>query len=325
MSDIRIYDFEFKLLYVCNNYISSNWSIFFNDIGTFEAHFSIDDNVAQVLFSNDYLVAVQDGKSAIITGKQLVDDIAVYGRTPNWIFSKRITLPFEEMSGNVEELTRNIISTAYDGENVVGDGKVIVWGDSVYATEVVSLSRSDSKTTFEVLRDCLMKDSAGHRLTFEPLQKRWVYTVIKGRTLPIVVSEDNLNAHDTQYTSDCLDYFSGGWYQEEQPEDENGNKPEPIWKRIEGDSAKTGLYRWDSLLSGKTETEAKDGLLLKTYNKKIAVQTHNLVWGRDYELGDTVLVKIIKGKLEFAAQKQIKGVNIWEEHTNSGEQPIFEE
>ncbi len=324
MSDIRIYDFEFNLLKICHNYISSNWSIYYNDVGSFEAHFPVTDDVSKVLFSNDYLVAVQDGKTAIVTGKQAIDEIVIYGRTPNWLLSKRITLPFGEITGTVEDLTRNVISETY-GQDVIGVTKGIMWGEPAGVTEMFSLSRTDAKTTFDIVKECLNKNKAGHRLFFDTVQKAWVYTVIMGRSLPLVVSEDNLNAHDTQYTSDCLDYCSGGWFKEEQPEDQEGNKPDPIWKYIDSDSTKMGLYRWDCTLSGSAENEASDELVTKAYNRQISMQTRNLVWGKDYKLGDIVTAKIIKGALEVTEQKRIKGVHIWSEYGDSGEQPIFED
>ena len=64
---IRFYDFKFNLIHISPEFISSSWNVYFNKDGTFEAHFPINSEVLSVVTENKYLVACQDGFSAIIT------------------------------------------------------------------------------------------------------------------------------------------------------------------------------------------------------------------------------------------------------------------
>ena len=52
MNDIRIYDFEFNLLSVMCDVISSQWRIQYNGIGNFEGHFKLKDDITRIILSN---------------------------------------------------------------------------------------------------------------------------------------------------------------------------------------------------------------------------------------------------------------------------------
>ena len=69
MKDIRVYDFEFNLLCIMTDVISVSWHILYNDIGTFEGHFRLGDNISNVILSNTYVVLTQGENQAICTGK----------------------------------------------------------------------------------------------------------------------------------------------------------------------------------------------------------------------------------------------------------------
>ena len=85
MQDIRVYDFEFNLLHIENRYISSNFDLMYNDVGSTEYHFPIQSDILPVIMENDYLVLIQGDKQSIVTGKKITSDLAVIGRTCNWI------------------------------------------------------------------------------------------------------------------------------------------------------------------------------------------------------------------------------------------------
>ena len=59
MEDIRVYDFEFHLLHIEHNFISANWSLKYNNIGTFEGHFPLKSGIVPVIMNNRYLVIIQ--------------------------------------------------------------------------------------------------------------------------------------------------------------------------------------------------------------------------------------------------------------------------
>ena len=319
MSDIRIYDFEFNLLKVCSRFVSSNWSIYYNDIGTFEAHFPIDDDISKVLFENDFLIAKQGNKEAIITGKQIKDDIAVYGRTVNWMLSRRIIKPLGERTGVVEELTKQIIEEAFSDIYECSGG--IYFCKTSGSVNIYTIGRTEATTVFDAVKDCLLLDNAGHRLSFDVINKMWVFEVVYGEELSLVVSEESLNSYDTEYNCDVLDYFTGGWYKCKNTE-ETGAQGE-TWEYLSKED-KNGMYKWDCILNGSGESEASMQLSTKIKKKEILQKTWNLKCGEDYNLGDIVSVKIIKGSFYATVQKRIVGVNFWYESNEEGEQPIFE-
>lgn len=322
MKDLRFYDFEFNLLHIENNYLSVNWAIKHNDIGTFEAHFELISDTVPVVLNNLYLVVVQGTDAAIITGKQCKTELAVYGRTCNWLLSRRTTPKFEQQSGTAEALSNAYVSAAFS--DILNHPKGVYLGTAAGLTKTVDFWRNTYNKTSDVVRDCLTLDSAGHEVIFDAMNKRWVFQIRKGVTLPLVVSEDNLNAYDTEYSNDVLDYYSGGWYEQEQPA-EDGNVQEPVWTYLSGDTSKTGIYKWVAPLSGTSESDAMTDLRKKKVNDTVTLKTINLVRGVDYNLGDTVRVQIDKEGFKKTIRKRISGVNTWYEGTDIGEQPILED
>ena len=90
---LKFYDFEFNLLHAEQRCTSVKWNIFYNDIGTFEAHFPFSCGTARLIMDSlnpaegKYIVVTEQKKSAIIIGYRLKDDFTVYGRTCSWVFS----------------------------------------------------------------------------------------------------------------------------------------------------------------------------------------------------------------------------------------------
>ena len=93
MKDIRFYDFDFNLVYIISDWISLNWELKYNGVGTFELQLPPLSGIIQFLEEQEHLVAVQGDRQAIITGRRLEDDITIYGRTPNWLLTKRLVCP----------------------------------------------------------------------------------------------------------------------------------------------------------------------------------------------------------------------------------------
>jgi len=88
MEDVRFYDFEFSLVHIEHDIISSNWTLLENGIGTFEIHLPLTSNLVPLAMERQYLVAVQGEKQAIITGRRLAEEAVFYGRSCNWILSR---------------------------------------------------------------------------------------------------------------------------------------------------------------------------------------------------------------------------------------------
>ncbi len=315
--DIRIYDFEFNLIQQTNTYNSASWSLKYNDAGTFEGHFPISVDIVPLIMGNDYLVIAQGENAAIITGRQAGTDFAVFGRTCSWILSRRVTPDFDQLTGTAETLTRGFVQTAFaDVEN-------FVLGPEFGLTKELKFWRNTYNPTLDVVTDCLAEDGAGHRVVFDTKNKQWVYQVYKGQELPLIISEANKNAYDTEITDDCLDFYTGGWYEQKSETQEGETDGGSTWIYIPGVSEKTGIYRWECTLSGSNESEAKSSLRTKRRKNETAVKSRDLILGRDYGLGDIVRVQIQKGQYQTTVKKRITGVNIRYEQGGTGQQPVF--
>ena len=312
---IRFYDFNFNLVHIEPEFLSSSWTVYFNKEGTFEAHFSINSEVLSVVTANKYLVAKQGEFSAIITGYNAEDEFTVYGRTCNWLLKKRVTLPNEQTSVYSGTLACTMASSAFsDVSNFVTENKS--YG------KVISFSSERPETAYDAITRCLKEGSIGHEIRFDTENKRWVFATLKSVSTNLMISESLKNASDTSIVADILDLADSGYYKKT-TEDTEGN--EVIEYVLLQNGSKSGIYRWETVLSESNETEAKTTLNTKKENSTIKLSTHGIFYGSDYSLGDIVRVQIVKGVLKKTVKKRICGVEV--KHTSSAryEQPIFEE
>ncbi len=307
---LLFYDFEFNLLLAEPKLVRSKWTVYYNGVGSFEAHLPLSSEAVGLVTDNRYLVVVQDGLSAIVVGSELKDELVIYGRTCNWLLSKRITPELETVTGAAGALAEGFVNTAFsDVENFVTG--------TIDAGESIEFE-SRQATTLEVVTDCLSQKKLGHRVTFDVAAKQWVFDVIKGSENDLIMSEANKNAYDTRILADILELATCGRFYKET---ENGYESTVL----EGDVQKTGIYRWEAELDGRASGEAAVSLGKMTEKNEITLKARNTMLGRDYNLGDIVRVQIIKGEYRTTVKKRISGVEIRFEQGACGEQPIFEE
>lgn len=367
--DIRFYDFDFNLLHVENHFTSTNWKIYYNDVGTFEAHFDLQSDTLPVIMKNEFVIAVQGDKYAIVVGKKLGDDLAVFGRTCNWLLTKRINDEFEAADKTVYDLVTEKVSQACSVFPVV-------IGETVNNTSIMSAKRSDKCQTFKLVQELLEAEHLGHSLTPDFTNNNWIFQVIKGNTENrLVISTTNRNAYDVTIDSDLLDLCSEGWYERSMEnmgewEPNSGllqnNNPlnygkfwkvsadgtwnsisfkkgdylicrnvsgtlsksdnyEPFWVKIQKQPQKSGALCWDTLLSGKNESEAFVSLNNAKQTSNIQGKTANVRYTSEYNLGDIVTVEWQAGNYKIRSRKRIVGVNLWYESGNIGEEAIFED
>ena len=313
---LRFYDFEFNLIHIEPRFVSSSWSIRHSAPGTFEAHFPIESEVLSVVAQNKYLVAVQGDFAAIVTGYDTHDDFAVYGRTCNWILSKRIVLPFEEISDNGGSIAYRLVSDAFgDVSNFISE--------SVSVGEAITFSKQNPATVLDAVTDCLAQVSLGHEVRFDIENKQWVFKVTASKQNDLVISESLKNASDTAITADILDRADCGYY-EKRTEAADGSTTQSYEYLCNSDVA-SGIYRWEALLSGSSESEGKSSLMTKKENSTLTLNTHDILYGTDYSLGDIVRVQFTKGALKKTEKKRICGVDIQYKNAEKFEQPVFEE
>lgn len=317
--DIRFYDFEFKLLYIENEIITADWYIKYNGIGTFEGHFPANSDKLRLILENKYIVAVQGDLQAVITAKQVADGkLILYGRTVNWLLCKRVTPAFStrntDIGTNAENIVRKVVADAFfDVENFVLADKIGIGFEKHFWRNVYH-------PTSEIVKDCLDNADCGHRLIFDCSKKVWVFEIYKGSDLDILISVGNKTAFTQSYEEDFQDYLSEGWY-EKITSSTDGEESQ--WEHITSDAGKTGIYRWEGILSANSLSEAESNLKNKVWKKTCEAVSSGLVYSRDYSLGDTVRVQFELCGYKYCEKRRINGVKIWYEGDNSGEMPVF--
>lgn len=315
---IKFYDFEFNLLGSEHRYTSLRWEIKYNDIGTFEAHLPLGlTDTVNIIMENEYLIAEQKGRFAIITGKQLNTEAVIYGRTLNWILSRRTTPKFKQLTGTCGELAKGFFNAAFsDIDNFA------VQTDC--ETKTIDFWRNTRNVTQTVIMECLDNDGAGHEVLYDIENKQWIFRIYKGIERDCIISEPLKTAYDTAFSTDILDLYDGGWY-EEQPETTEGTETdyESIWTYIEKDNPKTGIYHWEAVLSGANSSEAKTDLKKKKINEECEAKVRNLKYGVDYNLGDILRFQIVKGDFKKTVLKRVTAISLWNEQGSSGESPIL--
>ncbi len=207
--DILFYDFDFKLLHTENEFLSSNWTVYYNDIGTFEAHFDLRSDTLPVVMDNDYLVVTQGNLSAIIVGKKLGDELVIYGRTCNWLLTKRVTDAFPASTHTVDVLVNAKIKEAFSDSPLIAE-------DTIYNLPTITTNRDDKCETFSFVQESLQLANLGHKLKFDPVYSRWIFRILKGNeNNPLVISTVNRNAYDITMESDSLKLCTEGWYKQQ--------------------------------------------------------------------------------------------------------------
>ncbi|MBR2847512.1 MAG: hypothetical protein IKB89_05525 [Clostridia bacterium] len=331
MEDIRIYDFDFNLLCIENRTISSNWHLKNNGIGSFEMHFTPDSEICEVIqesfdiTKNKLIVVVQGNKQGILTGFRIKDELAVYGKTCNFLLSKRMVPNFStknlDIKKDVESISRYCVENAFaDVENfVLGD---IVGFDEIYTGDK-HFWRNVYNPASEVVHDLMDIGGGGHFVLFDIKNKRWVFNTTKNEVNPMMISVQMKNAYDIENTKMVGDYCSCGWYEQQQTM-EDGVRPDSVWTYIEKDE-KTGIYRWEGKLAGLYESEATKELKSKKTTDDTELALRKIFFEKDFRLGDIIKLQYKFGKYERTISKIIDGVYLTFEHNNISEKPVFKE
>lgn len=304
-----VYDFEFNLLLAEPGIIRSRWEIYYNDIGTFEAHLPIASELTKIISENPYLVVKQQGMSAIIVGKELGDELVIYGRTCNWLLSKRITPAYPQNTVFAGDTAVEMVTKAFSDVKNFSVGNVIT-GDSIEF-------ESEEETTFDAVQDCLERSHLGHELCFDVSGKKWEFNILCGKDNELILSEAHRNAYDTKVTWDIIDLATCGVYKQKT---DDGF----LSATITGDFEKSGIYRWEAKLDGCSEPEAVNSLDKLCEKTRISMSTHDVLWGRDYALGDVVSLQIIKGAYKKTEKRRVIGVEICVDRGVVTQQPVFE-
>lgn len=304
---IRFYDFEFNPLHFEPDCISMRKTLKFNGVGNAEAHFPLNSEAADCVLNNRYLVMEESGTYAVVTGCVTDDDFAVYGRTCNWLLSKRIAKNVESVNATCDEITRNLVSNAFS------DTPNFVLGDAMQIDEKIDFAKDGPCDVLSAVTECLSLQKCGHRVDFDVKNKRWVYRNLPSKNTDLLISVPNKNSEFVRLESDILDLADCGYYK--------NSDGEAVY--IGG--TQSGIFRWESELKGSDETTAAADLMKKTVSQKITLRTFGLKYGADYELGDIVRVQFSLGGKRETVSKRICGAEIVLKSGACSEQPVFEE
>ncbi len=207
MEDLRFYDFEFNLLCIVPTVIDAMWEIKFNGVGTFEASINPDSKVTSALMGRDHIVVIQGTKQAIITEKYAEGNkITLYGRTMNFILSKRIILPFNIKDKEVENKAFKLV------KKLTYDSFPEIQVEIPEEDEEIEFYRLVMYDLEEVICDILDKVNSGHRVYYDVKNKKWVLKVFRQKENNIFLSEENGNIYNATYREGVLDYANCGIY-----------------------------------------------------------------------------------------------------------------
>lgn len=318
MSELLFYNWDLDLIGSVKAQ-SSNWTVYGNAVGNFQAKINYKHELFSKLMNEKYIIAVQGNEQAIITGKDIRTG-TVFGRTLNFLLTKRTHSAFS-LETNTNLIAEFVIKEAFADEIAAGIFEVKEADTALFTnSEVFELiSRAECLKT---VADILEREDACHKVYIDFERKKWVFEVYKGITREFTLSEDDLTAYEPNYTEDAVSYCNGGWYTQKATSEDEEDMDVYVSNASEDE---TLLKRWECTLQGNNETEAISALSEKQWVKKITTKTRRKKHGVDYEIGDKLKIKLKKGTWKATGVLMASGVNKWFENNDIGEQPIFKE
>ena len=204
--DVNFYDFEFNHLAVFPRSISVNFELKYCGFGAVEVHFSLaETEVITLLQDNPYMIFTVGDMAAIVTGFKVSEEIEVFGRTPEWLLTKRGVLPFEK-TASAEEIVRSaVVSSAED---------FVALGEFSEVGEVRDYKTDKVRLLYDVVVEVLEAEELGFRLRPDFILKTFVFEVFRGEERIALISLSNRTAYDMVYLVDKQDMVTkSGWYE----------------------------------------------------------------------------------------------------------------
>lgn len=215
MNDIRIYDYAFNLLHIEPDIMSAYWILSYNDIGTFEGTFPLSSGICDVVMNNRYLILVQGEFQAIVTAYLADSCLTVYGKTPNWILTRR-TYPAFKTSEMLDlpDMKRGTVICSIVSE-AFSDVENFMCCDLTDTSTEEHFWRNARNAVSDIVKEGLSEFSLGHRVRLDLNAKKWIFEVYAGEALPLIVSEANRNLTGVSVSSDAQNFFDSAWYKKE--------------------------------------------------------------------------------------------------------------
>ncbi len=205
MTELRFFDGQLNPLMQTDKIISLNISKKFRGFGTVEIHFSVSRNdVVEMLDTYPCIICCTSDVTAVITGWRIGEDIAIFGRTAEWLLTKRYLMPFT-LTATPIELAR------YGVETGAGDiADVSVPDDTGQKTEY---SFEGMTSVYDVVMKAVETDDWGFSLTADTSAKRFVMSIYRGQDKNLILSRSARTACEISFTCDLQEHSSNsGWY-----------------------------------------------------------------------------------------------------------------
>lgn len=343
---IRVYDFDYNLLGETDYPVSREWDLKFNGIGTFEASFELDSGFASVFAQNKNLVILDGDKQAVCVGYKIADRLRVFGRTPEWLFTKRVILPFktsqifQNQYTDPETIIHYLLESTYKTPHPISEDGVI--DESVIDEDAVCddliipepggmenlnrhFWRNSANTLSEVIVDLCDLGSCGHSLAFCPEEKCWKFSIRQGEEKNIIISKSLKNAYDMSLKQSLLDSAGGGYFPVTLQEESEEDAPQ-LYGYVEGENPGTGLLKWDKVFdSASGSSEVYSQLKLCGTDVQTECEVINASYGTDYCLGDILRVQVEIGEFRYSAKLRVSGVSIISGSSGNSVKPVFVE
>ena len=338
---IRLYDFQFNLLAETDRCISSEWELKFCGIGTYEGIFQVNSDFASIFAENEYVILSEDDRQAICVGKYISDNLRVYGRTPEWLLSKRIVLPFKTSTifggsyTDPETLMLYLLNQTYKTPvTVLEDGTAAgeVNADAVcnelVIPEAVGVEsfgrhfwRNGANPLSEVIADLCDIIGCGFSLRADFENKCWRFKLVFGEERHILISKSLKNVYDLTLKESFLDSANGGYFEIYDADAEQ--KP---YGYIKGENGGTGMLYWDTVLASASGLSEAQKLIKKAKPEyRLDCELLGLEYGKDYQLGDVVRVQFEMGKFRKTLKRRVVGASIINSSTQKSIKPTLAE
>lgn len=307
--ELIFYDYEFNPLGRAMG-IDIYRKELYNGVGSFEAEIDMAGPMAAELMERNYTVVLWDGLQSVVTSVRAAErdgTLKIYGRTPNWLLSRRACPNFPRRTGTPFVLAHGLVDEVWGDCVAVGPGREL-------KAEEITFWRDVYNPLSEVVTDCLDRIGAGHRVVFDVKKKEWRFETYMGERRKLMFATDRRNAADMTYSRSLLDHFNGGFY--------TTDEESRIWNEIPSD--REGIYRWTARLTGSGASSAESELKKKKIENKVDFNVQGLIRGADYELGDLVYGSQFFGKKPVTNELRVTAVERWASFNDSGERPLLE-
>lgn len=335
MEGIIFCDFEFKKLAVRGRCISCNRTVKFRGWGSFELHLPLSDSeIIAILEANKYLLCVQGEHCAVVTAWRLDRDIAIFGKSAEWLMTKFVippsyTFDYQNLlkESAVHKAVLKYLPATLDGDLKFQSGKLFEY--STYQADEPRLlydfvAETMAKLTFFDSYPTEVTETGGFRLRADLKAKSFVFESLRGAKKRLLLSQSNRTAHDLVYTCEAEKLATGGVWYLKRTSDSEGNTNES-WAQTAAGSEK-GLRAWSAILTGgMTEEEAKEKCELLADSESIECETRRLEYGKDYALGDQIRLQYEAGDFKKTIERYVSAVEIYYDTDGCGVRPCLEE